>query len=62
MKITFVRRKYLLEYPLVALQGIGNIFDGLVMFLSLGTLVSNLSLQICKIRTNYFFNCLKKHK
>ena len=60
MKITFVKRKFAFEYLLVALQGFAGILDGLIMFLSCGFLVSCFAIEICKIRTSFFFKEMKK--
>lgn len=60
MKICFVKRKFAFEYPLVALQGLATVLDGLIMFLSCGFLVSSFAIEICKMRTSYFLERNRK--
>jgi len=60
MKIQFVKRRYLWEYPWMFLQGLGNIVDGLVMVISLGFFVSSFAITICKWRTLFFFKAEKE--
>lgn len=62
MKITFVKRKYLWEYPFMMLQGIGSLLDGVVMLLSFGVCVSDFNLTFCKWRTTLWMKTLKKEK
>jgi|688.fasta_scaffold141772_3 hypothetical protein len=62
MKITLVKRKYTLEYLLVALQGFAGVLDGLIMFLSCGFLVSSFAIEICKMRTSYFLERNRENK
>ena len=59
-RIQFVKRKYWWEYPLMVLQGLGAILDGLVMILSLGVFVSGFAIDICAFRTRLFLKVLKK--
>lgn len=58
----FIKRKYWFEYPLVALQGLAGILDGLIMFCSLGTFCSSFALRTCGYRTQLFLKRLIKEK
>jgi hypothetical protein len=61
MKIHFIKkRNFWWEYPLFALQGLGSILDGLIMFFSMGFFVSSFAITVCRIRTEFFFKRMKK--